>query len=78
MELDFEIGVDRGANPVSSLEDNWSNSTKICNLTSLGGMIFYKHKSILESTQVVKFSISTMFIKQLLKISHNKLIILTI
>ena len=37
----FSVGAGafRGANPVSSLEgggDNWSNFTKICNLTSLG------------------------------------------
>ena len=35
-------------------------------------MIFCNHKSILESTQVVKFSIPTMFTKLLLHIPHNK------
>ena len=37
-----------------------------------------KHKLILGSTQFVKFSIPTMFTKQLLQIQHNKVIILTI
>ena len=56
--------------------DNWSNFTKIFNLTSLGYNFFCKHKSILESTQVVKFSIPTMFKKQLLKIYYKYIIAL--
>ena len=34
----------RGANPDSSLGDNRSNLTKICNLTSLEDMIFQLSK----------------------------------
>ena len=52
--------------------DNWLNLTKICNLTSFGGMIFCKHKSILESTQDVKFSIPTMCTKLIRRIFPNK------
>ena len=34
-KVNSEMG-NRGANPVSSLGDNWSNCTKICNLANLG------------------------------------------
>ena len=63
----------RGANPVSCLIRRRGGGGGGYNLTSLG-MIFCKQKSILELMQVVKFLIpypTTMFTKQLLRISHN-------
>ena len=47
-------------------------------ISRIWGYDFCKHELILESTQVVKFSIPTMFTKQLLQISPYKVIIFTI
>ena len=75
----FSVGAGafRGANPVSSLEGGGIIGQILLKfaISRVWGMIFCKHKSILESTQVVKFSTPTMFTKQLFQISHNKVII---